>query len=1821
MESKGSRPAYLGHGKERCPRLPTVEEALRYSPITSIAPFDPDIIPFPLAYPPANSSTLLSHSDRSSAKATIDHLSFDAASAAESASRRLQHTLKGIQHLLQPGELTEYTFKRPFRAATNSQQHQLNGNNTSNIPQAPRLSAFARMVLGSTAVPYRYSTPVSPDANSDSKEPSALPTSRKPQHLTPRTQSDVATQSSGNHTDKCAVSTPVNGSHPTPDKKIKQKIAVAVVVPPFDLSQRSQYEVVSDDDRVMKSSASSPSTKRNHDDAATKDAKLAVTVDHRQKAGAAVRALTAALDEIFEAEDCLQPGTSDVVPLNAAHVFVVGAISDCNVPILQQSMQIRLDSALQKVTSLHVLHQFPVEQISRIQRLCGTVISATETTKLTIGDCWTESDIEEWTVHITIAESGLVACRTMLRIMSAGREERQLYSEDHLRVITSAVGHVVDSCIVPIVEARNSGREEHVFRVASAQRTAVLPLLHSCNKILCLLGELVSKVDVDETAIAAIEFVAKKLLFVENAGSEKDSALGVARFEVLRRGAMDAVEKIFSSYPEQRTFIFDEILSSLEKLPVTRQSARQYKLNDGKPIQLVSALLMRLVQTSATHDMQKQRTVRPAGTDKEQRHVDNSDSDDSEERSAGPRSEDTEPVGHQLGDADLDEITKPLFDAANRNAHYCIDFIVRRALSSTKSGDQPYRNLLDIFTEDFVNIIGSTDWPAAELLLRALLSQLIRIMDNDKSSAPARAMALELMGLMATGISDLQGRTRQTYKSLESAQSDVSSRLAQLAEDILDGKALDGDVLSFDGPYRYVLEHLQVRDINNAELKGARGFHLTQWARSVWSCREASAGKDGAGYDELLTKLGDRIKRIILDPTWFECHSDFETVSTTQARLSCDIFTLHSPFCRHFHRIFNILLVSMSSDQATIRSKSLKSIVSLIEKDPSLLDRGTQIMGQILRCTEDASPLVRDSALSLTAKCLSLRPRLDRGVYERIAARVGDSTYGVRRRTMSILKDIYLRNDALDLRSRIAESLLERIKDSDQKTSEMARQIFEEIWVTPFHFIKGDKEDTVQSRLTLRDQVYLIAKTAQRGEATVPVLQALVQDVISNQSVDAAANFRVCRVMVTTIFDCIVGKDDTSSKPPRAAMFQLLAIFAKASPKLFDASQMGILQPYTENLSSVDDLNIFKPVVVILRYVMPQIASLPTDFLRSIQDALMRSVSSIVRAEVLQEVAQCLWTIDRTLNNTEKIVKLMASVLTGLHGLQRRTLDSKEGLRASRYMTIAGCFGKVCKLDDQTNSFKEKLVWWKGDSVAGLVVDMICPLTSSDQPQNVREQAVESICMLCHAWPKQFLRDDVTNAFELVFKSGNSRLEYLLLSSLSTFFTSQEVGGDADADATSNGTGAERPDRLSKTYVATDNDGASAALAQKFLKDVLRNATSSTDEKALTATQIVASINRQSSVYPGEYGPTLVALTSSPNPDIANLAFQEHRVLHNKHESMFEKEYSRAVLQAFEHQRDIVHDTLGVTGRPPCAKLALFWEVLKTGSAKVRKRVLANLCTRLDFDPAKLDVSGEQPVHLELTRFSVENIAFFDYHRVEELMHLLPAMERIVQTTGSSIAHAIETEILRVRPEPDTQAGSDVNGIASAMPAPAINDQASPQRLRHLTVAAQILYLIWETRTFLRRVWGLQKAGSVRTKSSTKDSNRAPVKISNALAVSDRYLIRTTEIMRALASTESQVALCAEFVELLSIDNEVRIALDNEEEASREAGYHTPSDQSSPKSTSVPPSGGGRGRKRKGSSVAGTPRKRRVSSKKPSAGRKKASSMNKEERDQDTGWE
>lgn len=1590
-----------------------------------------------------------------------------------------------------------------------------------------------------------------------------------------------------------------------------------VIIPPPSAEARQS-------DFVTYEEPSEASRKRKRGSGIQVGASFAQTRDQRAASDEAIRQLREVIQDIFEADDQSQPDFVGAMSSRNAQYFVLANHEERDVPTLAPAIHVKLESSLQKVIAVSRLGEIPVEHLQRLQRLCEAALSSAESSELRIEPEWSTDDFAGWIQRLEAMDLGLRSSRTLVRMMTGGREEKQLYPEELLQSVLGVVKKVLDQCIIPIVEARSSGSDSPIFEAASAHKKVISQLLFDTTKVMALLAKLLAKVEMAEMIITSIEFFATPLLFVENSHSEKESVLGIQKFEALRRTAMDMIAIIFSRYPEQRIFLFDEILSSLQKLPVSRQHARQFKLGDGTSIQLVSALILRLVQTSATHSDTVKKNVETrsaspsegeqgSGSGPSEKHhsrptrraEDSEESDESEDDNQPNRS-----TAMQL----LSKDANFLMDNAARSAHYVVGHLVQRAMTSSKTGDQPHRQLLDIFVEDLIAVLSLPEWPAAELLLRLFLASCRNIAENSKSLAPAKNMALELLGQMGSAISELVSNTRLAARSLENDNSEFNGYLQQMLDDYTDGSLESSEVVIWGGPFHAVVEHLQPESSDDPQTGSAEGYYLARWAKA-FSSGDVKPSVEREGTASKLRKMlsgGDWFtaeyvfSRRHLEMTYTdEISSTLHTLNNSQIRIAYSVTLLSMDFCRHFDYILKLLLDSVTSEQITVRTRSLKSVTQMLERDPSILDRARSVKILISNCSTDASSMVRDSALTLIGKCIVLRPALEEEFLRHVLRLTDDPAAGVRKRSMKLLKDIYLRNSEKNVKPAIGDSLLQRTKDLDTGVSDLARQTFEEIWLMPFWSFPDLADAPVQNKVALRNQASLIIETVRRGEKVSSVLVHVLKEVLPNNSKSASSNFKVCKSLVATAFDMIIDNMQETERLEQRHILQTLTVFARANPKLFTPDQLQALRPYISNLSGKEDLDIFRSTVVIFRCVLPVLSNVQHGLLREIQKALLQSIAKLGRSE-LDEVAECLWTINGTLQNPEMLLRLTVSVLKNLHNMKGVAFADPSKVddlkRVKKYIQIAGFFGKHCNFESHSHTFQTSFAWWKGTSVAGLIVESINPFTDNTQPLSLRVEAFDSIGLICQSWPYQFTQEHISKAFQDVLRTGEPELKSIVLSSFREFFAKIDRQAEIKAQVLPTPDGP-AVSKLGGSMTANDGDGASALIAQRFLKDTLAIALASQDTSALTATEVIASINRQGLVHPKESGPALVALSTSANPAIASVAFEEHRLLHQQHESMFEREYMRAIQEAFRYQKETVKDTLGYTTQPYASKLAGMFDIIKTSKGKYQKKFLSNYCGKIDFDVLKMDLSGSPPNVLQFSRFLTENLAFFDYGRLDELLHTISCMEKTVADTGSGIAHSISTEVfnLTVESVSETPGGTAPQDQSSA-DAPATSaTPIDPSRLVQLTTASIILASLWEARTYLRRLYGLnasQQKKESKAKAATKDLTKAP---SRAQGVSGEKLVTAiADKVNTLENQESMIQQCKEFVELLSVDSEIKVAAEGEEDLER------PQTPSGDEERDTPMSGGSRGLKRKSSvSMAGTPMKKKKG--RPPLGKKRKS--------------
>lgn len=1517
---------------------------------------------------------------------------------------------------------------------------------------------------------------------------------------------------------------------------------------------------------------------------------LGASLDQRQRADGALHDLGRLTKDTFDAVGRVLQGESGF-----GHVAALTADRE---PALTAGCHQKLQSAIQKVIELGSFDQVPLDALVRTQKLAEVGLRSTQSLDYKVDDSWGESDVQSWLEQLPEVETGLKAARTTLRIMCGGREEKQLYSEEVIQQSIDLFKGVLDGIVVPVVELRGGSSSSTLFKLLHPHKKTVASILTSCQRLFALMTTLVQKIQLSDMAIGTLEFSASSLIFVDNAFYEKDSCVGVQKFDGIRLVAMDMLCQVFMLKPDQRKGIFNDLLTSLEKLPVGKQSARQFRLAEGGSIQPLSALIMRLVQASSgkvaeSHEHQSQ----PAD-----------DEDDLESHPGiAPRapaaqdftikSEEEGAQRHGSSVHELEEAVKPLTNDVQRDVSYVINFIVNRALKSSKSGDTPYRNLLDLFVEDFTTCMDSPDWPAAELLLRHLTYFMLKLWEDPKSAAPSKNMALELLGVMGAAISKLRSHVRKVAENKEGMSSDELARfLSELAMSALEQRNRIEHLVAWSGPYRATLEHLEERCRVDPHLKGAISCLIADWAHRTHVGYQALED-DSEERDQEYGRLAFRLRMMVEDRSWLSNEYTFKTVSPTQAKFSYSIILLRSPFCELFGAMLNALLSAMASDQATVRSKSLRSINQLLETDPAILDGDSVVVQLILDCSNDSSPQVRDSAIGLMGKCISLRRNLEHRMTGKILDRFLDSGVGVRKRAMKLARDIYLRNEARETRSAIANSLLHRVQDPDEGVRDLARQMIEEVWFAPFYKV----DSTPAFKTSVTDHVALMIQTVKSGNVA-PILDKVLQSILGAHAKSHHGPFDVSTRLVEKMFELIHNLDsDDPAIPHGRDALQVLQIFAKADPRLFTFEEIRLLKPHLANISSTDDLTVFKAVTAIYRQVLPHLSGKHADFLREAREQLQKCLTRLNKF-ILDDVVACLWIVACLLDNRSTVARIGGSSLAGTVKLRQGRLDDAAVKKFVRYAEIVGMVGKHCDLDAELEDFKGAMfAKWQGTSVTKLMVDQLSPWTDSNQPSEARLAALNAIGWICQAHPRNYVSPNVYPKFEQVFKEQAQPLEAAILRSFKEFLLTEEKRSEA-AGAGSNGTESDKTRNLSVMGGTTYDDVASAT-TQRFLPHITRIALATLDEHAFLAVEVLGSINRQGLVHPKETGVTLITLETSPVHKISELAYIEHRTLHEKHESAVEREHAKAVQAAFNYQRDVVRDTHGATKSPFQSKLHSLMEVLKMSKTKNRHKFLEKLVGQIDFDPFTLDATAEMPPHVEFSRFVVENLAFFDYVTVGEVLATVNAIEKAVTQTGSHLAHTIDSEIFNVRmdvDQPGTQSLSSVplegelngqpNSEQESQPAPiALN--INPARLRQMTAGAIILLSLWEARTYLRRFYTLgSNRRESKSKMSSKDLSKAPIKAQGVTG--DKFWEEVSNFVGGLSSQQSMVSTCRALVDLLNIDSEVKVANEDEDMDDEDPATPSAGEEGSPTD--------GRGRKRKaGGSTPGARKKRAHSASRP----------------------
>merc|ERR550519_1972008 len=291
--------------------------------------------------------------------------------------------------------------------------------------------------------------------------------------------------------------------------------------------------------------------------------------------------------------------------------------------------------------------------------------------------------------------------------------------------------------------------------------------------------------------------------------------MGVAPFFVenipeIQLSALKLTTGVFSKYDKHRKLVLDDILASIARLPQTKRSLRTFRLNKEENIQMLTALVMQLIQCVVTMP-------------------DNMGRKDDEKKKS---SEENEVNGEEVEEPilDRDVHVNNLYESAMATAVQFLTVFLKKCGSKTEDVD--YRPLFENFLQDLLTTVNTPEWPAAELLLSLLGKLLVSKFANKGTEVSLRISSLDYLGVVAARLRRDAVQSRLKIDTIDAIIETVREAEGEAGEDEEEDEELDEEEKRTRFLQRVLLDYLAVNGgEDDPQTASSRHFYISQWYR------------------------------------------------------------------------------------------------------------------------------------------------------------------------------------------------------------------------------------------------------------------------------------------------------------------------------------------------------------------------------------------------------------------------------------------------------------------------------------------------------------------------------------------------------------------------------------------------------------------------------------------------------------------------------------------------------------------------------------------------------------------------------------------------------------------------------------------------------------------------------------------------------------------------------------------------------------------------------------------------------------------------------
>ncbi|KAF2313629.1 hypothetical protein GH714_012500 [Hevea brasiliensis] len=614
-----------------------------------------------------------------------------------------------------------------------------------------------------------------------------------------------------------------------------------------------------------------------------------------------------------------------------------------------------LVNEIMSICSKKLLHLVPVDILVRLLRVLDHQIHRAE--GLSVDECEHDSDA------VSLVFCALESIHAALAVMAHNNMPKQLYKEENIERILEFSKHQIMDVMSgydpsyralhkPSENGPPEGDEDEELETEYGSASKRRRTQKSTKLKKSTLNKVSGAVNAILQKLCTVLGLLKDLLLIERLSDScilqllktSFTTFLVDNIQLLQLKAIGLIGGIFYSYALHRTYVIDEVVQLLWKLPFSKRVLRAYHLPDEerRQIQIITALLIQLVHSSANLP------------------------DPLREASSG----------NSILEVSLDaSYPTKCHEAVTETCCLFWTRVLQRFTTVKNQDASELKVMVENIVTDLLTTLNLPEYPASAPILEVLCVLLLQNAGLKSKDISSRSLAIDLLGTVAARLKqDAVICCRNKFWILmELTDGDnVDQSYPKDACCVCLAGIVEKTVFMCQAA---ALNHLQDSVSADDVHLFVRWFYLCLWY------------KDDPKSQQKLIYYLTRLKSNLVVRDTVTNHSKLKRDSAKKITLALGQI---SSFCRGFDKILHVLLASLRENSPVIRAKSLRAVSIIVEVDPEVLcDKRVQMAVEGRFC--DSAISVREAALELVGRHIASHPDVGLKYFEKVAERIKDT--------------------------------------------------------------------------------------------------------------------------------------------------------------------------------------------------------------------------------------------------------------------------------------------------------------------------------------------------------------------------------------------------------------------------------------------------------------------------------------------------------------------------------------------------------------------------------------------------------------------------------------------------------------------------------------------------------------------------------------------------------------------------------------------------------------------------------------------------------------